>query len=128
MAQLYDYFTVESEVGLRAWVCYTYLWIHIPCMLPSQPLAIDNPIDPIDVGRDFGIDTRVVRIGTTNAPWDDSLQVSIADQRTSRVSLWNKTKPDGQWTQSTVHNQSTLCNVLNNWLPSCIQYTSNLNV
>lgn len=46
-------------------------------------VVLGDRVDPSEVVPDLGVDTRVVSIGTANAPGHDALKFTIAHERSS---------------------------------------------
>lgn len=48
----------------------------------------DNPVDPLYIVPDSGVDSRKVRVGTTDSPGNNALKFTIADEWTAGITLW----------------------------------------
>ena len=53
-------------------------------------------LNPVHIVADLGVHTRIIWQGTAIAPGDDALELSIADQRPTRVSLELRTQHMGK--------------------------------
>lgn len=53
----------------------------------SLAISGEHIFNPGHQRADFGVNARVVRLSTALAPGDDTLQLSITHQRTTRVTL-----------------------------------------
>lgn len=53
--------------------------------------VVNNPVNPLNIAPDSGVDTRVVLISTANTPGDNALKVAIADKGAPGVALWSTT-------------------------------------
>lgn len=49
-------------------------------------------MDPADVVPDFGVDSREVRVRTSDPPRHDALKAAVANQGPARVSLWRRVR------------------------------------
>lgn len=47
-------------------------------------------LNPVHEVADLGVDTRLVLLGTAITPGDNSLKLSIADHRATRITLWTR--------------------------------------
>lgn len=50
-------------------------------------LGVNDPVDPLDVVTNLGVDAREIWIGTTNAPGDDAFKVAVTYKRAARITL-----------------------------------------
>lgn len=53
----------------------------------SWRVLVDDPLDPVYIVPDFGVDSREVWLGTTDSPGNNALKVAIADEGTSGITL-----------------------------------------
>lgn len=59
-------------------------------MVASWCVFGDNPVDPVYIVPDIGVDSREVCLGTTDSPGNNAFKFTIADERATGVTLWIK--------------------------------------
>lgn len=86
-------------------VCLWFPHLSCSCVMGDHSLAVcgENVVDPGHQRADFGVNAWVVRLSAALSPRDNTLQLPITHQRTTRVALSGKEKEQEKRVYSFYH-------------------------